>query len=78
MQFYKLLLDMKNTTCSETTAAYQEKIHVSTSAGMRLNHHGNFKAQRSQLLEQIKTDHCAPSPTVLHFPYSIANANERD
>jgi len=69
---------MKNTTCSETTAAYQEKIHVSTSAGMRLNHHGNFKAQRFQLLEQIKTDHCAPSPTVLHFPYSIANANERD
>jgi len=32
-----------------TTAAYQGKFHFSTTAGMRLNHHGNFKVQRFQL-----------------------------
>jgi len=34
-----------------TTAAYQGKIHFSTMAGMRLNHHGNFKVQHFQLFE---------------------------
>jgi len=38
-------------------------------AGMRLNHHGNFKVQRFQLFEQIKKDGCAPpSPTWNRFP----------
>jgi len=34
-----------------TTAAYQGKIHFSTTAGMRLNHHGNFEVQRFQRFE---------------------------
>jgi len=34
-----------------TTAVYQGKIHFSTTAGMRLHHHGNFKVQRYQLFE---------------------------
>jgi len=70
MRFYKLDLGSKNTTCSTlvTTAAYQGKIHFSTTAGMRLNHHGNFKVQRFQLFEQIKKDDCGPSPTVPHLP----------
>jgi len=51
MRFNKLLLGSKNTTCSVTTAAYQRKIHFSPTAVMRLNHHGNFKAQRFQLFE---------------------------
>jgi len=33
------------------TAAYQGKIYFSTTAGMRVNHHGNFKVQRFQLCE---------------------------
>jgi len=37
-------------------------------AGVKLNHHGNFKVQRFQLFEQIKKDYCAPSPTVPTFP----------
>jgi len=32
-------------------AAYQRKFHFSTTAGMRLNHHGNFKVQRFQIFE---------------------------
>jgi len=53
MWFYKLLLGSKNTTCSVTreTDAYQGKINFSTTAGMRLNHHENFKVQRFQLFE---------------------------
>jgi len=48
--------------------ACQVKIHFSTTAEMRLNHHGNFKVQRFQLFEQIKKDDCAPSPTVPPLP----------
>jgi len=33
------------------TAAYQQKFHFGTTAGMKLNHHGNFKVQRFQLFE---------------------------
>jgi len=32
-------------------AAYQGKTHFSATAGMTLNHHGNFKVQRFQLFE---------------------------
>jgi len=32
-------------------AAYQGKINFGTMAGMRLNHHENFKVQRFQLFE---------------------------
>jgi len=34
-----------------TTAAYQGKIHFSTTAGTKLNHHGSFKVQHFQLFE---------------------------
>jgi len=54
-----------------TTVAYQRKFHFSTTAGMRLHHHGNFKVQRFQLFEQIKKDDCAPSPAVPHLPLHI-------
>jgi len=47
--------------------AYQGKVHFSTTAGMRRNPHGNFKAQRFQLFEQIKNDDCATSRTVTHL-----------
>ena len=44
MRFYKLLLGSKNTTCSVTqkNGCLSRKIHFSTTACMRLNHHGNF------------------------------------
>jgi len=53
MQFYKLLLGSKNTTYSLTrnNGCLSRKIHFSTTAGMRLNHHGNFNIQRFQLFE---------------------------
>jgi len=53
MRFYKLHLGSKNTSCSVTRSngCLSRKIHFSTTAGMRLNHHGNFKVQRFQLFE---------------------------
>jgi len=56
-------------------AAYQRKFHISTTAGMRLNHHGNFKIQRFQLFEQIKKDGCTPSPIVPHLPLPFSFQN---
>ena len=50
-----------------TTASYLGKIHVNITAGMRLNHHGNFKVQHFSLFQQIKKEDCAPSPTVPHL-----------
>jgi len=75
MRFYKLLLGSKNTTCSVTrkNGGYQGKIHFSTTTGMRLNHHGNFKVQRFQLFEQIEKDDCVHSPTVPHLPLRKKN-----
>jgi len=69
MRFYKLLLGSKNTTFSviRNNDCYQRKFDFSTKAGMRLNHHRNFKVQRFQLFEQIKKDDCASSPTVPHL-----------
>jgi len=62
------------------SAACQGKIHFSTTAGMKLNHHGNFKVQRFQLCKSIKKDDCAPSPTVPHLPLDqrFPNFFERD
>jgi len=40
-----------------TTASYQGMINFRTTAGMRLNHHGNFKVQ---LFEQIKKKTTVP------------------
>jgi len=40
-----------------TTASYQGMINFRTTAGMRLNHHGNFKVQ---LFEQIKKKQLCP------------------
>ena len=47
------------------TVGHQSNIHFSTTAGMRLNHHGNFKVQRFQHLNtvNIKGD-CARGSTV--------------
>jgi len=47
MRFYKLLLGSKTQLSLQLvrTAAYQRKFYFSTTAGMRLNHHGNSKVQ---------------------------------
>jgi len=53
MRLYKLLLGSKNVTHSVTrnNGCLSRKNHSSTTAGMRLNHHRNFKVQRFQLFE---------------------------
>jgi len=48
-----------------TTAVYEGKIHFSTTAGMRLNHHGNFKVQHCKLFEKNKKRLLCPT-----FPYT--------
>ena len=70
MRFYKLLLGSKNTTFSVTrnNGCLSTKCHFSTEAGIRLNHHGNFKVQRFQLFEWIKKDECTPGLSVTHLP----------